>query len=145
MQHKMLNYNYRIMKKRGFLLALSLVFSLVLSAQSIKQIDGKKIYYIQIGLYSNGKNKDVAAVNYGYTQTKNNKFEYEFLKDSNGDLLHFYDKLSIVNYMTLQGWTYMDSTDGLLRGSEFATFAKEVTDAEAKELMSKMTHKELNK
>ena len=133
------------MKKKVLLLALTLVFSLVLKAQSIKQIDGKKIYYIQVGLYSNGKSKDVAAVDYGHTQTKNNKFEYEFLKDSNGEVLHFYDKLSIVNYMTLQGWTYMDSTDGLLRGNVFATFAKEVTDAEAKELMSKMTYKESNK
>lgn len=130
------------MKNKLLLLALTLVFSLVLKAQSIKQIDGKKIYYIQVGLYSNGKNKDVAAVDYGYTKLKNNKFEYEFLKDSNGEILHFFDKLSIVNYMTLQGWTYMDGTDGLRRGLEFATFAKELTDAEARELMSKMTYKE---
>ena len=47
--------------------------------------------------------------------------------------------------MTLQGWTYMSSIDGILNANEWSTFAKEMTDAEAKELMLKMTYKEPNK
>ena len=141
----MLNLNYRIMKKRVFLLALSLVFSLVLSAQSIKQIDGKKIYYIHVILDNAGKNKNIAAVDYGNCKIKNNKFDYEYLKDANGELLYFYNKLSMVNYLTLQGWTYMSSIDGITNANEWSTFAKELTDAEAKELMQKMTYKESDK
>ena len=133
------------MKKKVLLLALTLLFSLVLKAQSIKQIDGKKIYYIQVILDNAGQHKNIAAVDYGNSIIKNNKFEYEYIKDANGELMYFYNKLSMINYMTLQGWTYMSSIDGILNANEWSTFAKEMTDAEAKELMLKMTYKEPNK
>ena len=58
----------------------------------------------------------------------------DLLKDENGKKLNFNTDMSIINYMTLQGWEiYIYNDNGK------TVFRKKVTDQEAQELLKKMT------
>lgn len=57
----------------------------------------------------------------------------KILKDENGKRMHFNTDISIINYMTLQGWElYIYNDHGK------TVFRKKVSDEEAQELLKKM-------
>lgn len=125
--------------KRSLFLALLFVFTLVMNAQSWGGINGKRILYIHVYHEYEGKFRDQVSIDYGFNnhlhaQGKDSKK----ITDKNGNPLLFRTKLSLVNYMTLQGWTLMDNTDDIFNISYWLTFAKEVTEEEANEFISKL-------
>ena len=139
MRHNMLNYNYRIMKKRSILLVLAVFFSLVLSAQSLREINGKRILFVGVTLNIDGKLKKQVTIDYGFYNRLNTEGKYSSkITDANGNPLLFNDKLSVINYMTLQGWTYMNSMDVIYGGSITSIFAREVSEEEANEILPKL-------
>lgn len=125
--------------KRSLFLALLFVFTLVMNAQSWEGINGKRILYIHVLLEYEGKFKDQASIDYGFNNyLRAQGKECKKLTDKNGNPLLFRTKLSLVNYMTLQGWTLMDNTDDIFNITYWLTFAKEVTEEEANEFLSKL-------
>ena len=139
MRHNMLNFNYRIMKQRSILLVLAVFFSLVLSAQSLREINGKRILFVGVTLNIDGKLKGQVTIDYGFYNRLNTEGKYSSkITDANGNPLLFNDKLSVINYMTLQGWTYMNSMDVIYGGSITSIFAREVSEEEANEILPKL-------
>ena len=133
------------MKKRSFLLVLAVLFSLVLNAQNLREINGKRIYFIHVLLEFEGKTKGQASIDYGFNNSIYARGKYAGkITDANGNPLVFNSKLSMINYMTLQGWTYMDSMEEVFKSTYWSTFAKEVSAEEAKEILSKLATQKLD-
>ncbi len=133
------------MKKRSFLLVLAVLFSLVLNAQNLREINGKRIYFIHVLLEFEGKTKGQASIDYGFNNSIYARGKYAGkITDANGNPLVFNSKLSMINYMTLQGWTYMDSMEEVFKSTYWSTFAKEVSAEEAKEILSKLATPKLD-
>ena len=133
------------MKKRSLFLALAVLFSLAINAQSLREINGKRIYYIHVLLEFEGKSKNQASIDYGFNNNVYARGKYsEKITDANGTPLLFNSKLAMINYMTLQGWTYMDSMEEIFKGTYWSTFAKEVTEEEANEILSKLATPKLD-
>jgi len=125
--------------KRSLFLALLFVFTLVMNAQSWVGINGKRILYIHVLHEYEGKFRDQASIDYGFNNyLRAQGKDCKKLTDKNGNPLLFRTKLSLVNYMTLQGWTLMDNTDDIFNITYWLTFAKEVTEEEANEFLSKL-------
>ena len=133
------------MKKRSFLLVLAVLFSLVLNAQNLREINGKRIYFIHVLLEFEGKTKGQASIDYGFNNYIYARGKYAGkITDANGNPLVFNSKLSMINYMTLQGWTYMDSMEEVFKSTYWSTFAKEVSAEEVKEILSKLATPKLD-
>jgi hypothetical protein len=133
------------MGKRLLLSTVAAFFSLVLNAQSATPIDGKRICYVQVFVESQGKFKHTAYIDYGFPTNKEigtAEQMYDKLKDENGAPLKFRSKLGMINYMTLQGWTYLNNANNINQSSEWATFAKEISESDSKEMLPKYILKE---
>ena len=105
------------MGKRLLLSTVAAFFSLVLNAQSATPIDGKRICYVQVFVESQGKFKHTAYIDYGFPTNKEigtAEQMYDKLKDENGAPLKFRSKLGMINYMTLQGWTYLNNANNII-------------------------------
>ncbi len=122
------------MKHRIILLALFSILAFGMKAQStIPSVDGKRIYFIHVLLQTDGKYKDKAILDNGtrfYAFSKNP----DLLLDEKGEPVSFKSKLALINYMTLQGWTYMDTVEDMYE-TDWKTFAKELTEEEAKKIL----------
>lgn len=130
------------MGKRVLLLTVSVLFSLTLFAQFSKSVDGKRIYYVAVMVEFDGKWKGTASIDYGYvTNGMGLNKDLDRMLDEDGNVLHFESKFAMINYMTLQGWTYLSSIDDMYRTNTWAYFAKEMTDAEANNLLPKLASK----
>jgi len=102
----------------------------------------KKIYYIHVLFEFEGKLKNTASIDYGYNSSMYARGKHaDKIVDEKGEPLYFNSKLAMINYMTLQGWTYLDSTEEIFKSTYWSTFAKEITDEEANVILSKLTYK----
>lgn len=123
------------MKHRVILLALFSILTLGLKAQStINTVNGKRIYYIHVLLQTEGKYKGNAILDNGTNPLPINK-NPDLLLDEKGNPVSFKSKLALINYMTLQGWSYMDTIEDMFKSFEWKTFAKELTEEEAKKIL----------
>ena len=66
--------------------------------------------------------------------------EREIPMDENGNEITFNNRISIINYMTLQGWEYQGISKELEQGTELMRFQKAVSDEEAKEYLKKIRY-----
>ncbi len=82
----------------------NLLFALLLLGTTVAhaQNTGK---YCEIRVYRPGFDKYVASVNYGDKSDNNNNF----IKDKDGQKIKFPTRISVVNYMTAQGWVLVSS------------------------------------
>ena len=71
--------------------------------------------------------------------------EREVPKDENGNEITFNNRISVINYMTLQGWVFQGISKELEPGTEVMRFQKVVSDEEAKEFLKKIRYAKKDK
>lgn len=119
--------------KRILLISLFVMAFLIPINAQVNQTnqDGKLYQYCTV--FYDGQNLTI-QIDYGFK-------EKDKVADDTDKRLRFNSRVSIINYMTLQGWEYLGSRDEL--GGNFL-FRREVTQSEAKELIEKMKKPQKN-
>ena len=116
------------MKKVLFIL---LVVFISLSANAQVDVTNKKVLICGVKWTPN---KDTSIkMDYGFEKV-------EIPTDENGNEITFNNRISVINYMTLQGWEFKGITRELGSGNEQMKFQKVVSDEEAKVLLKKIRY-----
>ncbi len=126
------------MKKNLFLLLLLALLPLSTRAQDIiEQPTNKRVLFCkgQLGGAGSGfKTKYTLKLDYGMG-------EWVMVKDDEGKPLVFLERIAVINYMTLQGWSYVSPISDIYTAGQFL-FTKEVTEAEANEILKTLPFKD---
>ena len=120
--------------KRVLIIMMIALCSLNASAQSEK--NNKAV--LTCGVKWIGTKDYKIKIDYGFV-------EREVPTDENGNEITFNNRISVINYMTLQGWEFQGISKELEPGVEQMKFQKVVTESEAKEYLMKIRYSKKEK